>query len=238
MDKNTAVPAQSQEPVAWFIADDNGEVYRATGYEHERDQWRAVGHEVYPLYAAPQPAQTAHPDDLAVDIFAAAMKEKLAQARAKGRGGWQQCDPTELSIMLREHVEKGDPRDVANFCMFLWCLGQPISDAALPMGKRATAASQSGKSMHEKVLDALKVADRFCDSLTSEVCPDDVAIPIKDALRALTLASPQPAQTARALPDATIEATSALIANSLLGAAPEEDVREVERLINEMLGRT
>lgn len=50
---------KSAEPVAWFIADDNGEVYRATGYEHERDQWRAVGHEVYPLYAAPQPAQTA-----------------------------------------------------------------------------------------------------------------------------------------------------------------------------------
>ncbi|MFM0141797.1 hypothetical protein [Paraburkholderia sp. RL18-085-BIA-A] len=52
-----AAPAQSGEPVAWFIADDNGEVYRATGYEHERDQWRAVGHEVHPLYAAPQPSQ-------------------------------------------------------------------------------------------------------------------------------------------------------------------------------------
>lgn len=52
-------------------------------------------------------------------------------------------------------------------------------------------------------------------------------------------ASPQPVeQTERALTDASIEATSALIANSLLGAAPEEDVREVERLINEMLGRT
>jgi hypothetical protein len=45
----------AREPVAWFIADDNGEVYRATGYEHERDQWRAVGHEVFPLYAAPLP---------------------------------------------------------------------------------------------------------------------------------------------------------------------------------------
>jgi hypothetical protein len=80
-----------------------------------------------------------HPDDAAVDAFAVAMKEKLAQARAKGRGGWQQCDPTELSIMLREHVEKGDPRDVANFCMFLWSLGKPISDAVLLMGRRAPA---------------------------------------------------------------------------------------------------
>lgn len=34
-----------------------------------------------------------------------------------------------------------------------------------------------------------------------------------------------------------IEATAALIANGLVGQASEEDVREVERLINELLGR-
>jgi hypothetical protein len=71
----------------------------------------------------------AHTDDDAVDHFAAAMKEKLAQARAKGRHGWHECAPADLSAMLRAHVEKGDPRDVANFCMFLWSLGQPISAA-------------------------------------------------------------------------------------------------------------
>jgi hypothetical protein len=68
-----------------------------------------------------------HPDDLAVDKFASAMKEKLAQARAKGRCGWEECAPADLSAMLYEHVAKGDPRDVANFCMFLWNLGQPIT---------------------------------------------------------------------------------------------------------------
>ena len=68
-----------------------------------------------------------HSDDLAVDRFATAMKEKLAQARAKGRCGWEECAPADLSAMLYEHVEKGDPRDVANFCMFLWSLGQPIT---------------------------------------------------------------------------------------------------------------
>lgn len=78
--------------------------------------------------AAPQPAQPAqHPDDEAVDTFSAAMKQKLAQAREKGRGGWETCPPEELSRMLREHVEKGDPRDVANFCMFLWSLGHGIT---------------------------------------------------------------------------------------------------------------
>jgi len=80
------------------------------------------------LSAAPQPAQqAAHPDDEAVDHFAAAMKQKLALARTKGRGGWQTCGKDDLSRMLREHVEKGDPRDVANFCMFLWSLGHGIA---------------------------------------------------------------------------------------------------------------
>ena len=79
-----------------------------------------------------------HPDDIAVDQFADAMKAKLADARAKGRSGWQDCDPAELSYMLREHVEKGDPRDVANFCMFLWSLGKPIGDARPVVGLQLT----------------------------------------------------------------------------------------------------
>ncbi|NYT38918.1 hypothetical protein ERD78_18630 [Allopusillimonas soli] len=91
-----------------------------------------------PVYRTPvdaqptEPVTNAHTDDDAVDHFAAAMKEKLAQARAKGRHGWHECDPKDLSTMLRAHVEKGDPRDVANFCMFLWSLGQPISAAPQP----------------------------------------------------------------------------------------------------------
>lgn len=71
-----------------------------------------------------------HPDDAAVDAFAAEMKAKLAEARAKGRGGWQNEEPSmqqRLSDMLRSHVEKGDPRDVANFCMFLHQRGEGIS---------------------------------------------------------------------------------------------------------------
>ncbi|HGF4018899.1 hypothetical protein [Burkholderia cenocepacia] len=93
-----------------------------------------------------------HSDDACVDQFAASLKSKLALARAKGRSGWQQCDPTELSIMLREHVEKGDPRDVANFCMFLWALGKPISDAALPMGKRAAPSPADERAAFVKLM--------------------------------------------------------------------------------------
>lgn len=75
----------------------------------------------------------AHPDDVAVDAFGAAMKDKLAAARAKGRGGWNGEEPgmqQRLSDMLRVHVEKGDPRDVANFCMFLHQRGETILPVA------------------------------------------------------------------------------------------------------------
>jgi hypothetical protein len=92
------------------------------------------------------PAEVAqHPDDAAVDRFAAAMKEKLAQARAKGRGGWDtdECTQETLSRMLREHVEKGDPRDVANFCMFLWCRGEGILQVVTNHDLQAAEAIQS-----------------------------------------------------------------------------------------------
>lgn len=82
-------------------------------------------------------AQAQHPDDAAVDAFAAAMKTKLAQKRAEGRGGWEdkaQCSQDRLSLMLRGHVAKGDPVDVANFAMMLHQRGERISghDAVSP----------------------------------------------------------------------------------------------------------
>jgi hypothetical protein len=82
-------------------------------------------------FAAPAaPAVAPHPDDEAVDQFAIALKAKLAESRAKGRRGWKHCDPAFLSASLREHVEKGDPRDVAAYCMMLWHQEQPIAAPA------------------------------------------------------------------------------------------------------------
>ena len=70
----------------------------------------------------------AHPDDLAVDRFADAMKAKLAKKRTDGRGGWEGPDCTNefLSCLLREHVEKGDPLDVGNLAMMLHQRGERI----------------------------------------------------------------------------------------------------------------
>lgn len=68
-------------------------------------------------------------DDIAVAAFALAMSEKLAMKRRDGRGGWDDPDEVSqagLSRMLREHVDKGDPVDVANFAMMLHQRGEKI----------------------------------------------------------------------------------------------------------------
>lgn len=73
-------------------------------------------------------ASNLHPDDVAVDALAHAMKAKLARQRARGYGGWNtDCTQQRLTELLRAHVEKGDPVDVANFCAFLAARGEGIS---------------------------------------------------------------------------------------------------------------
>jgi hypothetical protein len=44
--------AEKQEPVAWYVPDDRGNVYMTTGYSHEASQWKQIYKEVIPLYAA------------------------------------------------------------------------------------------------------------------------------------------------------------------------------------------
>lgn len=65
-------------------------------------------------------------DNAAVDKLAEAMKAKLAKKRAQGYGGWEGCDPVHLSTLLVEHIVKGDPVDVANFCAFLFANGDVV----------------------------------------------------------------------------------------------------------------
>ncbi|GLX85069.1 hypothetical protein tloyanaT_13210 [Thalassotalea loyana] len=51
-----------------------------------------------------------------------AMSEKLTDARMKGRGGWwtTDCDTEFLKELLKEHVDKGDMRDVMNIAAMIW----------------------------------------------------------------------------------------------------------------------
>lgn len=83
--------------------------------------------------------QAQHPDDVAVDNFAKAMKDKLAKARAKGRGGWDDpssCSVEHLSELLIGHIGKGNPgnfEDIANLAMMLHQRG---ADPALLASKQ------------------------------------------------------------------------------------------------------
>lgn len=78
-----------------------------------------------------------HPDDLSVDAFASVMKAKLEKKRGRLGDGWRgaDCSAERLSRMLREHVEKGDPVDVANFAMMLHQRGEQITPPVRQPGR-------------------------------------------------------------------------------------------------------
>ena len=69
-------------------------------------------------------------DNLAVDTFAKAMKEKLALARAKGKSGWNNkatCTGAHLADLFWQHTSKENKDnyvDLANFLMFLHVRGE------------------------------------------------------------------------------------------------------------------
>jgi hypothetical protein len=91
---------------------------------------------------APKPASAGgeldaielHPaTKMLVHNFALALAAKLAAAEKKyGYGdNWARLDwADECREHLREHVEKGDPRDVAAYCAFLWFHGERTAIAA------------------------------------------------------------------------------------------------------------
>lgn len=89
------------------------------GRQRSREAWARVAELRAILAGEYEP----HPDDIAVDKFAAAMKAKMAKQRAKGYDGWDDeaaCPVDRLQSMLVEHVAKGDPVDVGNFAMMLF----------------------------------------------------------------------------------------------------------------------
>ncbi|WP_426269209.1 hypothetical protein ACN9MB_13355 [Dyella kyungheensis] len=139
-------------------------------------------------------------DAAAVDAFATAMKEKLAQARAKGRSGWgdkDDCSQQHLSDMLRSHVDKGDPRDVANFCMFLYARGESINtradsgeavawlvtDGSLFVDKAFTTKAHAERSVSDRK-DGAHIEPLFTN-------PRATAVDVRDAVQRNLLAAAQ-----------------------------------------------
>lgn len=48
--------------------------------------------------------------------------------------------------------------------------------------ERAIARVCAHECLQRELVEALEIADKFCGSLTSDVCPDWVHIPIREAL--------------------------------------------------------
>lgn len=117
----------------------------------------------------------AHPDDAAVDRFAAAMKAKLAKSREKGRGDWDDtttCSAENLAALFIEHIPKGNAgnfEDLANLCMMLHQRGERpkvLADAfhhkqqgmvslPLDLAKNIEMSWRCSKEFSEKANDAI-----------------------------------------------------------------------------------
>lgn len=126
---------------------------------------------IYGSYTSTCP-QCSHPvaklvnDDDAVKEFAKRMANKLAISAEKGRSGWNGCSERELSAMLRDHVEKGDPIDVANFCMMLSLKGYSI----VPIAEKRWPCW----SCHRPVsMDQRAQADGHCPACHVELDSED-----------------------------------------------------------------
>ncbi|WP_234197098.1 hypothetical protein [Pseudacidovorax sp. NFM-22] len=141
------------------------------------------------LAAAPQPADLVndsfaadwltnraalHPETIRLVVrFARALAEKLAAAERKYgySDGWRSPDwMDECRAKLMEHIAKGDPRDVAAYCAFLWHHGtstaapQPAPAEQLPdpLGCRACTHPDCGRFDGSQSVECAAMAFNAC----------------------------------------------------------------------------
>jgi hypothetical protein len=128
------------------------------------------------------------------------MKKKLAKSRAKGRGGWD--DPTECSIeylsrLLVGHVDKGDPIDVGNFAMMLFCRNEnhtalKSSCAKFISGRQSAAPPQtapaapvlSDEEIDLRIDDVLRASGSSLRHFSIQKTKDDMRAAMRRALLA------------------------------------------------------
>lgn len=104
-----------------------------------------------------------HPDDEAVDNLADAMKAKLSFKRSTGVEGWQTMPVEQLRAGLRRHLEKGDPVDVANYCMMLHARGESTTSTPEAGQTQAKAPPQHINGFpYTEVLEG--TITRFCEN--------------------------------------------------------------------------
>lgn len=113
----------------------------------------SAGTEDAPLYRHAQPAPVVVPEGLnpeTTDLvlrFASALADKLYKAEQKyGRStDWMKDDwYGDCLQSLWEHIEKGDPRDVAAYCAFMWYHGWVTTDYDRNVQNACRAAMLNG----------------------------------------------------------------------------------------------
>lgn len=114
------------------------------------------------------PAELSEATKDLVAHFAEAMAAKLRAAEQKYgySTGWKDGDwMEECREKLKHHIRKGDPRDVAAYCAFLWFHGAPtyepsdrdeVADAAL---RRRAEQAEAQVAELEKFVRAVCAAD-------------------------------------------------------------------------------
>lgn len=114
---------QAPEAIKHEIADMVSAAHAGSPIEHLIER-------IETLWGMVKNGETPHNDDVAVDLFADAMKAKLAKKRGDGYGGWNDknlCPPGSLQSYLIAHLDKGDPIDVANFAMMIYHRGEAVT---------------------------------------------------------------------------------------------------------------
>jgi hypothetical protein len=97
--------------------------------------------------SSPQSAPSDDLEDL-VARFSKALLAKLKLARANGRSGWEFDDWEEhCQAGLLRHLAKGDPRDVAAYCAFMWHHGWATKAADRQSQAESAALTQSERKL-------------------------------------------------------------------------------------------
>ncbi|MGL4650428.1 MAG: hypothetical protein ACRC1H_13555, partial [Caldilineaceae bacterium] len=123
-----------------------------------------------------------------VQRFAVALAEKLAAAEKKYgySDKWAESDwMDECRAKLVEHVAKGDPRDVAAYCAFLWHHGE------------RTALAQPAQAA---VLAEREACAKECERIVQQYRGEQGAHALERAATAIRLRSETDPQPARAVP--------------------------------------
>lgn len=120
--------------------------------------------------------------------FSDALREKLSAAEKKYgySDGWASPDwMDECRKHLMQHIAKGDPRDVAAYCAFLWHHGEsttPQPPSAASVSERARASKQ----VHDMLIDL-----RAAASIGRPITGDELHELEQDILRAIEQALTQ-----------------------------------------------